>query len=216
MLFITFKKSLKKRLQWWGNKETFIHDGRQYQYFVHNQNCGWPPFRMTERSVELSLADSWLAEHEGDPSVIEIGAVTPYYWPRRVLQVIDPYDSNKLTEKKSLFDVSLFGRKVLSISTFEHIGTGEYKQESELKLGRKAIEKLTTEADHFLITMPVGHNKFLDSYIFENWNLLNRTKVSFLKRRKGMFDNLWSQKSAKEVVNADYRNSADGLIILKR
>ena len=211
-LFITFKK----RLQYWENKKTFTFDGRQYPYFVHNQNCGWPPFRMTERAVELSLADVWLAEHEGDAAVVEIGAVTPYYWPRRVAQVIDPFDDHKLVEKKSLFDISFIGRKVLSVSTFEHIGTGEYRLENDQELVLRAIKKLTQEADCFLITIPAGYNKFLDEYILENWEHLDRTKVVFLKRGQGMLDNVWEQASAKEALDAKYHKSASGLVILKR
>ena len=79
---------------------------------------------MTERSVELALADRWL--DAADPDLVrEVGAVTPYYWPRSVRTVIDPYDPNPLvTVRKSLFDADLTGVPVLSILTLEHIGTG--------------------------------------------------------------------------------------------
>ena len=54
-------------------------------YFHHHHNCGFPGKRRTERTVELAIADWWLKQH---PDAVEVGAVTPYYWPGRVANVI--------------------------------------------------------------------------------------------------------------------------------
>lgn len=111
---------------WWESQPTFEFAGKVFKLFVSNHNCGWPPARMTERAVELALADRWL-ETVDATRVIEIGAVTPYYWPRRVPHVVDPYDPHPyVTTRASLFDVDLSAGPVLSISTFEHIGIGDY------------------------------------------------------------------------------------------
>jgi hypothetical protein len=45
--------------------------------FYHPYNCGVRPKRTAERSVELALAFMWLRKTSG--SIMEIGAVTPYY-----------------------------------------------------------------------------------------------------------------------------------------
>ena len=87
-----------KSLNWVNHNITFNFLGRVYKLFCHTHNCGWPPFRMTERSVELALADEWLTTKD---NVIEIGAVTPYYWPKRISNVVDPTDSHELVNIKA-------------------------------------------------------------------------------------------------------------------
>ena len=49
------------RIQWWTNPPTFTFAGREYPYFYHPYNCGWPPYA-NERAVELSLANAWLGK----------------------------------------------------------------------------------------------------------------------------------------------------------
>ena len=76
------------------------------KYFYHTYNCGYPPFQCTERIVELSITDYWL--NNNDKETTEIGCVTPYYWPKRVPIIIDPYDSHPQNKFKSdLFDTDL-------------------------------------------------------------------------------------------------------------
>lgn len=157
---------------WFLRDYTFNYDQEKFHLFVHWHNCGWPPGRMTERSVELALADAWLIE--SDPSkVIEIGAVTPYYWPKRVAAIVDPGDDHPLvTARTSVMDLDLKGRAVLSISTFEHIGSGEYGQEPSPHEGVLAFEKLFAEAETFLVTVPMGYNDYLDKYMMNEKSFL--------------------------------------------
>lgn len=151
------------RLCWWMHPAAFEFAGRQFDYFFHPYNCGWPPY-VSERSVELSLANVWLGAL-GSSGVVEIGAVTPYYWPGRVRSVIDPYDPHPLvTTRDSLFNVDLSGRSVLSISTFEHIGMGDYGIDESPEQVREALDKLLAESPRFLVTVPVGYNKILDQW----------------------------------------------------
>lgn len=130
-------------------------DGRgPLQYVYHPHNCGLLTSpRRTERTVELPIAMRWL--DSADPAnVVEIGAVTPYYWPRRVARVVDPADA-KATEKASLFDVDLTGRDVLSISTIEHVGEGRYGF-LDAHTPLDALQKIAGEARSLLITLPCG------------------------------------------------------------
>lgn len=130
-------------------------DGRgPLQCFFHPHNCGLPAAkRRTERTVELPIADRWLASV--DPAnVVEIGAVTPYYWPSRIARVVDPVDA-RAAERASLFDVDLTGRDVLSISTIEHIGEGRYGI-AENRTPLEALQKIAGEARSLLITFPCG------------------------------------------------------------
>jgi hypothetical protein len=154
-----------KSIQWWTSAVWFDLWGRQYPCFSHPYNCGWPPYT-TERSVELALADAWLNQVGGE--VVEVGAVTPYYWPGRVGRVIDPYDSHaRVTDRQSLFNVDLRGASVLSISTFEHIGTGDYGISESPELLHAAFRKLFDESPQFLLTVPMDYNPRVDRFLFE-------------------------------------------------
>jgi hypothetical protein len=94
--------------------------------FYHRYNCGTAyDERTTERTVEMALADLWLTRHHDN--VIELGAVTPYYFPGRIPVVVDPTDRHPLvTISESLFTVDFKAKNVLCISTIEHIGTSDY------------------------------------------------------------------------------------------
>ena len=134
--------------------------------FQHSYNCGGSSRTATERTVELAIADIWL-ETQRIESVTEIGAVTPYYWPGRIEDVVDPTDAHfRVKRKDSIFDVDLSGRNVLSISTFEHIGSGEYGLEPDLELLPKAVDKLLLECESFLVSVPAGYNPNADRIFF--------------------------------------------------
>jgi hypothetical protein len=134
--------------------------------FQHPYNCGGLSRTATERTVELAIANIWLETQRID-SVTEIGAVTPYYWPGRIEDVVDPADAHlRVKRRASIFDVDLSGRNVLSISTFEHIGSGEYGLEPDHKLLPKAVDKLILECESFLVSVPAGYNPNADRIFF--------------------------------------------------
>ena len=157
----------KWSIEWWTSVPEFALNSHHYFAFCHTYNCGWPPSRMTERSVEMALADRWLSHVSGP--VIEIGAVTPYYWPSRVTRVVDPADEHKLvTDRKSLFDIDTTGLNVLCLSTLEHVGSGEYGQPLDPTGPVKALTHLTAKCRDYLITAPFGYHPAVDASIFSN------------------------------------------------
>jgi hypothetical protein len=138
------------------------NNGFSYEMFSHNYNCGYPGIVRTERAVELALADYWLTQ-VNDP--LEIGAVTPYYWPGRLTKIIDPHDSHPfVTEHSSMFEHDLRGKHVLCISTIEHIGKDDYG-DIEPKRASEAVSKILSEASTSLITVPLGWNRDLDRFL---------------------------------------------------
>jgi len=170
-------------IQWWSSARKFSLGGREYPCFYHAYNCGWPPY-VSERTVELALADAWLSAVQGD--VTEIGAVTPYYWPGRVTGIIDPYDPHPLvTQRGSMFDVDFSGRAVLAISTFEHIGTDDYNENREHKTSADALSKLFHESPSFLVTVPLGYSPSVDSFLADSRKLPSDVSVGFLRRTTG-------------------------------
>src|SRR5438105_5816243 len=100
-----------------GEPLTFTLGGTIFEAFAHRYNCGWPHLAShTERSVELAVADRWLDLIPFE-DVTEIGAVTPYYWPRRVGDIADPTDTHPLVNRREGIEtIDLTGRSVLSIS----------------------------------------------------------------------------------------------------
>jgi hypothetical protein len=148
-------------------EETFRLGGRDFPFFLHHYNCGRHPELATERTVELPLADYWLTRAPAD-RVVEVGAVTPYYWPGRVARVVDPADDHpQVGERTSVLDLDMTGRAVLSLSTLEHVGSGEYGLPPDPAAQRRAIDKLCAEAAAFLVTMPAGYNAQTDAVLFD-------------------------------------------------
>jgi hypothetical protein len=193
---------------------SFVLNGYQFPFFISGINCGYPPARMTERSVELSIANVFLDTVPRD-KVLEIGAVTPYYWPYRVLDVCDPVDPHRQVNiRASMLDIKLTGRIVLSISTFEHIGKADYGLERDVQLNVRAFQKLFAECECFLITVPGGYFPEMDKYLTSLDPPEIKCSISYLIR--GREDNNWSQVHAPQANTLTYGHWADSLIILSR
>jgi len=140
--------------------------------------------------------------------VIEIGAVTPYYWPRRVPQVIDPFDPHPLvTTRKSLFDIDLSGGSVLSISTLEHVGVNDYGLTVDHALVEKAFRKVFRESPSFLVTVPFGYNETMDRYLFENDLLQDGVVVRYLVR--SAHGNDWREETDPARARLPYSRGAE-------
>lgn len=160
------------------NENNFIFNKKEYLLYEHFFNCGYAETRMTERSVEIALAVEYLKTCQDN--VVEIGAVTPYYFhDDKIIDIVDPTDEhNRVNMKASMFDYDLRQRDVLSISTVEHIGTQDYGMNEE-KTVVDAIEKIINEARQYLITAPLGYNKLLDDWVKNN---KGNSAVRILKR----------------------------------
>ena len=181
------------------DSESFTYGGVRMPLFEHPYNCGYKKGRMTERAIELAITNYWLGKIDNDEYVTEVGAVTPYYFfDDRIRRIIDPSDEHRLvTEKKSVYDISLQNENVLSISTLEHVGTGEYGvKEQRDAVG--AIEKVMEEAKKYLISVPYGYNKLLDKWIKK----YRGDKMIVLGR--GMNNEWHNLKSTEEIDEYQY------------
>lgn len=183
-----------------GNKfrytKKFQFENKNLQLFEHNYNIGVLKNRMTERAFEMAIADKWLI---GKTSVCEVGAVSPYYWPGRIQRVIDPYDPHEaVTDKASLFDTDYTNLDILSISTIEHVGTGDYNL-SKNESAQDALEMIINQARTFLITIPLGYNKILDEYIYNN---KDRFKDILSVYSRNIYDNRWKRDP---LIRNDYQ-----------
>ncbi len=192
----------------------FDLNGWRFPFFVSMMNCGFPPARMTERSVELAIANTFL-ELESRDALFEIGAVTPYYWPHRIRDICDPTDTHRLVNiRANMLSLGLGGRVVLSISTFEHIGYGDYGMPRDVQLNRAAFEKLFTECGRFLVTVPGGYFPEMDRYLLERIPSVPNCSAYFLVR--GATDNNWLEVRNPSAGVLTYGQWANSLIIISR
>ncbi len=202
--------------------QVFKFAGHTFEFFYHQGNCGFPPEPRTERTVEIPIAEKWLALAGKD--VWEIGAVTcNYFQPLRVEKIIDPYDKHpSVTDKVSMMDVDLREKKVLSISTVEHIGKPNYEgNKANSSLSVQALDKIFSESPCFLITFPMMYDSRLDEYIF-NKNVPPDVKVRFLIRQDNQsWEEVDTPERAKKTygktLKSDGRSAgADAIVVLER
>ncbi|MBD5492115.1 MAG: hypothetical protein HDR16_08390 [Lachnospiraceae bacterium] len=186
----------------------FSLEGKKYKLFEHPYNCGYASTRMTERSVELALAKAYIEQCSG--KIVEIGAVTPYYfYDDKIVEVIDPTDRHKRAIHKSIFDCDLTDKNVLSISTVEHIGTTDFGMH-EVENAVDAIEKILREASSCLITAPFGYNSILDEWVVKNQN---SDGLKFLKR---YLNNHWEDITGQYEPIPYTHLWANGLVIIQK
>jgi len=89
-------------------------------------------------------------------------------------------------------DADITGKNVLSISTFEHIGTGDYGLSEESDQSILAFQKLFDESKNFLITIPVGYNARVDDLVFSRKEIPKDVVVGHLVREDGA---LWREEA---------------------
>ena len=147
-----------------------------------------------ERNIELPLAFWFIENFPND--LVEIGEVTPFY--------VNPehpvYDlSAELEERKrDLFDVDCAGKNVLSISTVEHVGFGDYGNTPEPHKAIEAVKHLKKKAKKYLITFPVGYNRELEADLVKS-----RIKYFLMERDE---QNKWVMSHHKDMNKYEYNN----------
>ena len=191
--------------------DSFAYKGNEYSLFEHSFNCGYKDTRMTERAIEIPIAERWIQECADN--IVEVGAVTPYYFKnKKITEIIDPTDLHlDVTKHESIFDCDLTNENVLSISTIEHIGTDDYGL--DIRDSAKAgLMKILEESKSCLVTFPLGYNIELDEWVSENRDY---ERVSVLTR--GM-NNEWKELKVDEEIYAPFLLffGACGLVVIEK
>lgn len=209
------KKVSKLYIEHVSYAEGFTYKGKKINLYEHSYNCGRLKERMTDRSFELALARKWINIYGED--IVEVGAVTPYYFRGAINEIIDPSDPHKaVTINKSLFDVDLNNKTILSISTVEHVGLNDYGY-AEKKDSIQAIKYIVEKSKHCLITYPIGYNEKLDLWTKKNFRRLIMQKCKLLVYRRNMLDNKWKLcKSVKEIPNYYGPLWANALVVIEK
>lgn len=181
---------------------------------IENEYTGEMSHRMSERGLECRLlldkVNQW--KREGGENIIEVGAVSPYCFPGLIDEILDVYDEHEsVTKRIDLFDFDFTGYDVVSISTIEHVGTGDYNNEIR-EDAITALNKILRESRRCLITFPIGYNKGLDKYVFENL----KGKITCYKR--GKFDNNFVICMLSEGIKTKYSKLryADAICVIEK
>lgn len=197
------------------NITSIVYDGKDINLFYHPYNCGdIKSQRTVERTVELAISIDWMGRYASN--VVEIGAVTPYYFPGMIDDIIDPYDKHPLvTQRKSIFDANIRGKNILSISTIEHIGTDDYGSISKSEDSIQALKLILREAAACLITFPCGYNRILDEYVSSAKFGRGLKKVIYYRSAT---HNDWKNSNRMELIrDATYGpNWANAVVVLEK
>ncbi len=161
-----------------------------------------------ERCVELPLAFRFLDLFNDKTNLYEIGAVTPYYKdPSHI--IIDPMDP-KATKKDISQNIDYKGLNVLSISTIEHMGNGDYNFPIDKQLAINELNRIYNDSLNCFITWPIGCNKWLDKHLEENGSLYNH--FLYLKTNNSP---TWIKTDNKDCFKLNYYEQRCVVCVLK-
>ena len=119
----------------------------------------------TERMVEVPLAEWFLKRCNFNNTLIEVGAVTPYYFNVSHL-IYDPYDTYEKCIKIRAEYLCYREKTLLSISTIEHVCKSEVNYKLPVENDNTAISVLLNmmSAKEYVITFPRRFNECLDNF----------------------------------------------------
>ena len=123
----------------------------------------------SERAIEIPLAWRWIL---GKDNLLEVGAVLPYYGSsnHQVVDWADPYPGSLRVDAETL---DYRGRNVLSISTLEHVGLGDYGLAAESGKAVRLFERIMSESRSCFLSIPMGANQELQRHVYARHRGLN-------------------------------------------
>jgi hypothetical protein len=147
-----------------------------------------------ERMVEIPLAEWFLKKYKYDHTIIEVGAVTPYYFDVSHL-IYDPYDTYDKCIKIRAEYLCYREKTLLSISTIEHVCKSIVDYNQPVEDDDTAVNVLLNmmSAKEYVITFPRRFNECLDSFAEqENEHIikLKRTQPRTWERVSSL-DDIW-------------------------
>ncbi|ABK44144.1 glycosyl transferase, group 1 [Magnetococcus marinus MC-1] len=123
----------------------------------------------SERGVEIPLAMRWCLSVE---NFIEVGAVLPYFGmtTHTVIDWADPFPGCQRVDAETL---DYRGKNVLSISTLEHVGLGDYGLQAESGKAVRLFERILHDANACFLSVPMGVNQELQHHLFKRHKQIN-------------------------------------------
>jgi len=180
-------------------RKTFRLGDLEFPYFVHPYNHTWA----NERAVEISVVRSFLKASEPAPT-LEIGNVLSHYFDMGQTVVdLNEKCNYRPVINSDLIEFNPAGRftRIVSISTFEHIGWDEKpRDEEKIRMAFPKLKSLLVPGGQAIITVPVGYNLCLDRQVREA--SIDNASFRFLKRVSA--DNLWVETDLEEALHCKY------------
>jgi len=168
------------------NIETNLHYGEFDGYNNPKNN---------ERRAELPIAFWFISMYYNN--LIEVGEVTPFY-AEVTYDVYDPSGEKPNTKKIDGFDIDYTNKNVLSISTVEHIGRGDYGFPVVPHQALEYIKLVKSQCNKFLITFPIGYNRELEE------DLILDNQDFFIVERDSI--NNWKTVDHKDFSRYEYNS----------
>jgi hypothetical protein len=180
----------------------FEFAGERHRYHAARYNGTY----RNERTVELAIALPVLRAH-AHRRVLEVGNVTSHYVAAGH-RIVDKYERADGVENLDVLEIRAHEPYdlILSISTLEHVGLDERRDEPYVEdpdKARVALEHLAgllAPGGMLLVTLPLGYNAGLDAGLHARE--LPLSEVRFLQRISR--DNRWREVSAEQVRGARY------------
>jgi SAM-dependent methyltransferase len=190
-------------------RRTFTVGARTYEYLAHRYHYTW----LNERAVEVPIVWDALAG-AGEGRVLEVGNVLGHYGDVRHT-VIDRYERapGVINADVIEFDDEDGFDLIVSISTLEHVGWDERPRDpAAAERAFRHLVQLLAPGGSLVVTLPVGHNPYLDQAIRER--RLELSELWALRREERR--NVWREVDPGEVWDAPYDSllwTAHGIVV---
>lgn len=184
---------LSKVLRPWN--KTFILSGNAHSFKVTQRSFD------NERSVEVPVTLSFIENHPSS-RLLEIGNVLHCYI-KSSHDVVDKYERAPGVINQDVVEFAPLAKYdvIVSISTIEHVGLDEpLKERGKCVRALLHIKSLLEDGGKALITVPVGYNEDIDTYIINN--RASFENITFLKRVS--LSNKWIEVDMEEAMQHRY------------
>ena len=176
--------SLKHRLEYLffrNRKDKFVFEGKEYNYFYNLHNATWN----NERKIEIPIFVEYIKDTPTN-DLLEVGNTLHYYMRRTRHTVLDKYEVMNGVINKDIVEFKPLRKfkKIISISTIEHIGN-EGAEEINPYKSIRAIDiliDLLEDNGTLLFSIPCGYHPKLDQCIKTMENRKN-IKISTIKTK---------------------------------
>lgn len=180
----------------WQGKIFRFH-GSDYQYFLSDYN----DTALNERAIEIPIINRIVTQYRGK-DVLEIGNVLSHYFPVRHT-ILDKYELGQgvINEDICTYAPGKLFDLIISISTLEHVGYDENPRRPEnCILAFENIRRLLAKGGRAWITIPTGHNPFIEEYLTNGTIALDE---SYGMKRISQWNN-WVECPVDEALQCPY------------
>ena len=200
----------------------FNFAGMALEYLKHNYNDA----DKNMRTVEVPIIIALMKRHKDVAHFLEIGNVLSHYIPVDHL-VLDKYEriaqrSREIRIRQDLMEFNSVNNfdLIVSISTIEHIGFGNYLEIGDRKWTPfeivSKIRSLLTDVGVAYVTVPIGYNPRIDRWLLEGHIGANMTGCM----HRISDDNQWescrlSQAFATDTLRPAGYPWSTGMVVLR-